>query len=245
MFSDLRLRLRGLFRRQQMERELDEELRFHLEHEIAKHVRAGVAPAEAERLARADFGGLDVIKEEARDARGIVLLDAVLQDLRYGWRSLRARPGFAAAVVLTLGLGIGTNAAMFGVVDRLLFRPPAFLSSPERVHRVFVSYLWNGSRRTEHSHPYKRYEDLSNFTHSFDASAAFEYRNQPVGLGEQARELMVGSVSASYFDFFAARPVLGRFFTAQDDQVRTARRVAVLGYNFWQSEYSGSRAVLG
>src|SRR5262245_20879338 len=105
MFSDLRLRLRALFRRQQMERELDEELRFHLEQEIAKHVRKGVAPAEAERLARADFGGLDVIKEEARDARGIVLLDTVLQDLRYGWRSLKARPGFAAAVVLTLGLG--------------------------------------------------------------------------------------------------------------------------------------------
>lgn len=118
MLSDLRFRLRALFDRSRMDRELDEELRFHLEHETDKHMRAGMPRAEAERLAQVTFGGMSRIRDDTQDSRGVVTLDRFAQDVRYAWRALRSRPGFTVAVVVTLGLGIGANTAMFGVIDR-------------------------------------------------------------------------------------------------------------------------------
>ncbi|HEX6132363.1 MAG TPA: ADOP family duplicated permease [Longimicrobiales bacterium] len=245
MLSDLRYRLRALFRRDAMDRELDEELRFHLEHEIEKHVRAGVPRAEAERRARLEFGGVDQIKEDTREVRGVALLDGLLRDVRYAWRGMRARPGFAAAVVLTLGLGIGANAAMFGIIDRLLFRPPPFLESAERVHRLYLHYVLNGRPRVDRAFAYLHYRQLEESTTSFDAVTPFAYPTLAVGTGEAAREMTVMAAGASLFDHFAARPVLGRFFTSAEDVPPTGTRVAVLSHGFWQAEYGGSAEVLG
>src|SRR5688572_19879494 len=122
MLNDLRYRLRALFNRNSMDRELDVELRFHLEKETAKHVSAGMSPDEARRRARAEFGGFERIKDDTRDSRGLVAIESLAQDIRYAARGLIARPVFAGGVVLTLALGIGANATMFGIVDRLLFR---------------------------------------------------------------------------------------------------------------------------
>src|SRR4029078_8354724 len=133
------------------------------------------------------------------DARGIVALDSLGQDMRYAWRGLRNNPGFTTAVVLTIGLGIGANAAMFGVVDRLLFRPPPFLKTADRVHRVFVSYTWNGSPQTERSFAHKRYLDFGQWTTTFDRIAAVADRDLAVGLGEESREMNVVAASASFF----------------------------------------------
>jgi predicted permease len=245
MLSDVRFRLRALFRRRALEQELDEELRFHLEHEMEKHVRSGLSRADAKRRSRLSFGGLEVVKEEARDARGVAWLDAVMQDVRYGWRGLVSRPGFTVAVVLTLALGVGVNTMMFGIVDRLLVRPPTYLRAPERVHRVYLRYLWNGRPGTERNLSYPRYLDVSRFTTSFDATAAFDYRQIAVGSGDRTRELTVASVSASLFDFFDARPALGRFYSAEEDRVPTGERLAVLGYGYWQSAFGGNKGVLG
>jgi len=136
LLHDVRYRLRALFRRAALERDLDAELRFHIEQEAAKYVRAGDTPAEAQRKARAAFGGIERIKDDTRDARGLALLDSIAQDLRYALRRLRATPGFTVAVVVTLALGIGANAAVFGMLDRLMFRPAPYLLEPRSVHRV-------------------------------------------------------------------------------------------------------------
>jgi putative ABC transport system permease protein len=245
MISDLLYRFRALVRRGAMERELDDELRFHLERETDKLMRMGMSRNDATRQARLAFGGVERIKDDARDARGIALLDTVAQDLRYAARGLRAKPGFTAAVVLTLGLGIGANAAMFALVDRLMFRAPEFLADAARVHRVYIYFTVRGKETAENSFEYTRYLDLARWTSSFDKTAAFGQRTLAIGSGDDARETPVATVSASYFRFFDARPALGRFFVASEDTVPAGAPVVVLSYGFWQSRYAGSRDVLG
>jgi putative ABC transport system permease protein len=245
MFSDLRFRLRALFRRNAMERELDAELRFHLEREIEKYVRAGMSRADAERRARISFGGVDRIKDDARDARGVQLIDSLRQDLRYAWRSLVSTPGFTAAVVLTLGLGIAANTAMFGIVDRLLFRPPAYLTDADRTHRVYLRNWTALSEQIDRNIEYTRYADLVRWTTSFDRATAFGYRSLPVGTGDDAREMNVAAVSASFFNFFSARPELGRFFLPDEDVTPVGSSVVVLAHAFWQTQFAGAKDVVG
>src|SRR5688572_6082733 len=102
--SDVTYRLRAIFRRERVEHELDEELRFHLEREAEKHMKAGMSRDEAMRRARIEFGGVDRIKEDVRDTRGVSWIETVARDLRYAFRGLRRKPAFTAAVILTLGL---------------------------------------------------------------------------------------------------------------------------------------------
>src|SRR2546423_6274095 len=239
MLSDLRFRFRALFKRSTMERDLDDELRFHLERETEKLVSAGIPRAEAERRAHLSFGGLDRIKDDARDARGIELLDMLRQDLRYAWRGLRAKPGFAAAVVITLALGIGANTAMFSIVDRLLFRPPAYLLDAPRVHRVFLSWISDGQTSVDRSLHYTRYQDLTRWTTSFDKTAVAGCRTAAIGDGAAARDMTICGTSASFFDLFDAKPVIGRLFSADDDRTPAGAPVAVLSYAYWQSRFGG------
>src|SRR5690349_10120388 len=115
--SDLRYRFRAVFRRSALERDLQAELQFHLEREAGKLRAAGLPADQAMRQARLAFGGVERIKDDTRDVSGVSWLDVIHQDLGYALRGLRARPAFTAAVVVTLGLGIGANVAMFGIVD--------------------------------------------------------------------------------------------------------------------------------
>jgi len=161
------------------------------------------------------------------------------QDLRYAVRGLRSRPGFTVGVVLTLALGIGANTAMFSVVDRLLFRPPPLLRDPALVHRVYLGRMYRGQEFIGAGVQYARYLDLTNWTTSFSRTAEFTDRNLAFGVGVDARELQVGAVSASFFDFFDAPPALGRYFTVAEDSPPTGAPVAVLGYGYWQSTYGG------
>jgi predicted permease len=241
----VRFRLRAIFHRAELERELDDELRFHLEHETAKLERNGVPRDEAVRRARLTFGGLDRVKEEARDARGVHLLENAMRDLRYAIRGLRSRPGFTLAVVATLALGIGANAAMFGVVDRLMFRPLAYLRDPASVNRVYLEYTFGKDKIEGGAIEYRRYLDLARESNTIAQSAVFHDEMLAVGLGDASREMDVGVASASYFELFDAHPVLGRFFDRSEDTVPAGAPVVVLGNSLWKTRFGGRRDVLG
>jgi putative ABC transport system permease protein len=245
LWSELRYRLRAIARRGSVERELDDEVRFHLEREIEKHVQRGVPPADARRLAAVSFGGVTRIKDDTRDARGIGLWERGAQDARYALRGLRARPLFAAAVITTLALGVGVNAAMFGVLDRLLFRPPAFLRDPGGVNRVYLAWTTHRGRGWLRTADYAWFADFARWSRSVSEIAAFCNLKVAVGSGEDVNEENVAVVSARLFDFFDAHPTAGRFFSAEEDEPPTGKPVAVLAYDYWQTRYGGRRDVLG
>src|SRR5437899_2814179 len=169
----------------------------------------------------------------------------MFQDLRYAWRTLAKSPGFTLGVVLTLGLGIGANVAMFSVVDRILFRPPPLLHDPSATHRVYFATTYGGKEGTSSGIQYARYVDLTHWTASFSRTAAFTEQDLAVGVGAEAREMRVGIVSASFFGFFDAPPALGRYFTAAEDSPPDGTAVAVLSYAFWKTRYGGRSEALG
>ena len=168
-----------------------------------------------------------------------MLLDNFRQDLRYALRGLRTRPGFTLAVVATLGLGLGANSAMFGIVDGLLFRPPALLKDPATTHRLYLYFNFRGKERANSGTQYARYADFARLTTAFSDVAQFTQRDLAVGVGDAARERSIGVVSANFFNFFNAPPALGRYFTAAEDQPPAGEPVAVLSYATWQADYAG------
>jgi predicted permease len=172
-------------------------------------------------------------------------LETIWQDIRYAVRGLRQKPGFAIAVIATLGLGIGANAAMFGITDRLLFRPPSFMKDPDRVHRVYLVRTFDGKENFGSYFQYTRYTDLRQWTTSFDVTAAVSSSRTAVGVGDDARNMDVYSVSASYWQLFDAPPAAGRYFTPAEDTTPVGASVAVLSYPFWQSRYGGRADAIG
>jgi len=243
--NELRYRLRALFRRDSVERELDAELQFHLETEAEKYVAAGMPREEAVRRARLAFGGVERIKDDTRDSRGLVFFDTLVQDLRYAIRGLRARKAFTLGVVLTLGLGIGANATMFGIVDRLLFRAPYGLHDPSTVHRVLLRSQGDTEERIDRNFSFARFLDVGRLTSSFTDVAAFQTRTLALGEGEDTKEMQVTVASANYFRFFDVQPALGRFYTAQEDSVPAGSPVVVLGFDYWQAHFGGRKDILG
>ena len=173
------------------------------------------------------------------------MLDALTQDIRYAARGLRAKPGFTAAVVATLALGIGANTAIFSIVDRLLFRPPPMLAHPGLTHRVYLASIFRGKENRRSYIQYARYVDLTKWTSSFAHIAQIRTSKLAIGTGDDAREMNVSITSASFFSFFNAPPILGRYFTAAEDMPPNGTAVAVLGYGFWQTRYGGRTDVLG
>jgi len=245
MLARLRGWMRSIARRGTIEREMHEEMQAHLDRATARLMARGLSPDAARAAARREFGNVAYIQEEARDARGLRWLADAAQDVRYTLRGLRLKPGFALAVVATLGLGVGANATMFSVVDRLLFRPPAYLIGPERSHHLYSARVVNGTESIGPAYPYQQFLDLARSTKTMEVIAAYAPRRLAVRAGETTRETLIGAASASLWQLFSARPVIGRFFTAEEDRDLNGARVAVLSYEYWQSQYGGSPTVLG
>jgi predicted permease len=232
-------------RRDRLDAELKQELQFHRQQLERDARHAGEAVEEAQTLAHRRLGNGTRIVEESRERWSVPWLDHLQQDIRYTLRGLRRSPGFTSSVIATLGLGIGANVAMFGVIDQLMFRPPAYLRDPGTVHRVYLQSLNRDAgitgkiRRTTDGLEYTRYVDLTQWTRSFSQTAAYYTTSMAVGTGTAAREREVAAVTASYFKFFDARPTLGRYFVDSEDRTPIGAAVAVLDFGFWQSEFGG------
>ncbi len=184
-------------------------------------------------------------RDATRDIRGTRWLERRAQDIRYAIRGLRNHPVFTITVVLTLALGIGANAAMFSIVDRLLFRAPPLMHDPARVHRVYLATTWRGEVNENSYIPYARFADLTSDTKSFDRTALFTEQELAIGAGTDAREMQVGVVTAGFFGFFDATPALGRYFTESEDSPPKGAPVVVLSYGYWRTRYGGDPKVVG
>ncbi len=237
-----------------VEQDIEAELRFHFEAETERLVARGMDPKAARVEAERRFGSLPETRRTLmlmdRQRRGrerrIGWMEELRQDLAYAFRGIRRQPAFAILVVTTLALGIGANATMFGIVDRTLLRPPAFLEQPGRTGRVYLrSPAEEGGERIDLNLTYPTYLDLKNGSRTMSAAAAFYDGQRVVGIGEHARPARVSLVSASFWTMFGIRPELGRFFSEAEDQTPSGTAVAVLGYGHWQSAFGGDPEVLG
>jgi putative ABC transport system permease protein len=224
--------------------DLSEEMAFHRSLIEDRLVQGGMSPDDARAAARREMGNETYMREQSRAVWLWPSLEAAWQDAAHTVRALRRTPTFTIGVTLTLALGIGANAAMFSVVDRLLFRTPARMIDPSHVHRV---YLYRSSRgvESETGGQYARYADLATYSTQLSQVAAFVRRPLAMGTGQDTRERPVGIVSANFFQFFDAPPALGRYFTPSEDSPEQRAPVAVLSYDAWKTEFGGRRSIIG
>ncbi len=263
LLNDLIYRLRALVRRDAVEGELDEELRFHFERQVEKYVKAGMSPAEARRRTRMEFGGVESIKEECREARVIRALETLGQDLRYALRMWRKNPGFTAVAVLSLALGIGANTAIFSVLDEVLLRSLP-VRNPSALALVTLTASDRNSRWAsilrevfgdEAPLSYPIYRALRDSNQVFSGLSA-SYKAMSVDMTAQgptsaasSPQVQAEPVSGNYFSVLGVEPMLGRVLEAGDDRVPGSGGaqgpVVVLSYRFWQRHFALDPAVLG
>jgi putative ABC transport system permease protein len=244
MLSDVIHRLRALLRRNAVEDELDEELRFHLERQVDVYVRQGLPRHEALRRARLEFGGLDQIREAHRDARGVGLVEDLARDVRYAVRQLRRSPGFAVAALLCLGLGIGATTAIFSIVNTILLQPLPFADS-DRLVRVIENVPPPAAGRPLMKRGLTQQEFLDWRTQSRTLSDAIAF----AGVGQRLVRAPQGAVglwgamtSANTFKVLGVRASLGRTFTEGDE---VNRDVVVLSFDAWQRHFKADPTIVG
>ena len=249
------LRLKALLRREQFVQELDSEIRFHIDQQVAENVAAGMDPEEARRAAMRAFGNSTAIKEEAWEGWGWVWLEQLSQDVRYAFRQLRKTPGFTATAILTLALGIGANAAIFTLVNSVLMKNLP-VGDPRTLIRIGDNNDCCVNSGTDDSGNYalfstEIYERVKKTMPEFESVAAMQagFAYNPVivrldGSQETAHSVMGEFVSGNYFRTFGLRPRAGRLFSDADD-VKGAPPVAMMSYEMWKRDYAGDTSILG
>jgi predicted permease len=232
-------RVRTIFRRGAMERELDAELEFHLDLLAAEYVRQGAAPDAARRSARQLFGGVASIKDDVRDAWLTRLVETVAQDVRYGLRGLRKQAGYALAVIITMALGIGANTAIFSVVNAVVLQPLPYSRGEDL---MLLSQTRTGIDNAGFS--LTDIDDIRRISSTLDA--VVEYHNMYFILlgGEEPERVATGVVSWDYFQTLGVKPVLGRTFRASDDG-HDVPGTLILSHEYWQRAFRGDPNVLG
>ncbi len=233
--------LGALFGSSRKDDELDEEIAFHLAQETEKNVRRGLSPEEARREALVVFGGVTQTKERAREAGRAAFLETLVQDARYGLRSLRRSPGYALAAVLTLALGIGANTAIFSVVHGVLLQSLPY-GGGDRLVRLRVDAPGAGIEDGRFSA--LELQDIRTLSHAIEG--VVEYHSMFFVLlgGPEPQRVQTGVVSANYFDTLGVAPILGRTFLPGEDR-KGAEAVLVLSHAYWMRAFGGDPSIVG
>jgi putative ABC transport system permease protein len=245
MLSDLRLRLRTLFKRAAVDHDLDDELRFHVERQIEKYKSAGMTEGEAARRTRIEFGGIDQAKEAYRDASGVRLLDEIWRDVRLAIRSLAKAPMVSAAAVLSLTLAIGANTALFTALRAASIRSLP-LPDPERL--VTITTYPQGQPQQRDPARLVEYFAWRDQAKTFTAIGTMLGWSSTLGAmhdGEPAERISGWRVSASAFRAIGVPPQLGRFFTPDEDIVGAPEDVVVISDGLWRTHFGAGRDVIG
>jgi putative ABC transport system permease protein len=231
---------RALFRKEQLDQEMDEELRFHLEEQTRENIEAGMSPAEARAAALRAFGGVEQVKEACRELRGVGWLETLWQDVRFGLRMLRKNPGFTTVAVLTLGVGLGGSAAIFSLMNAVVLQPLPF-REPERLVQILKAAPWHGP------FPLVGREELVAWQKDnpvLEQVAAYSpNRANLSGCGEAARIPLI-KASAALLPLLGVQPLLGRNLLPEEDRWG-GPPVALLTHAFWRQRLGGRRDVLG
>jgi putative ABC transport system permease protein len=228
-----------IFRRQEEERRLDLELRLHLEQQVTDNISSGMTPEEARRNAMIEFGGLDQIKEECRDASGGLWLDTLLQDIRFGLRTLSKSPGFTITALATIGIGIGANAAIFSFVDNVILKPLPY-PDPDGIqylYEVRPDHSWCNTSTLNFLDWQRENKVFTYVAGHMWAPATLTGVEQPVLLQGQR-------VSAHFFDIFGVKTALGRTFVEGEDQLGRDH-VAVITNSLWMSQFGADPGIIG
>jgi predicted permease len=242
-----------------LEADLDKELRFHFENQVADKVRSGMSESEGRRLTRIEFGGIEQIKEDCRERRGTTGLESVLQDLRYALRQLRKAPGFTLTAVLTLALGIGATTAIFTLVQQVMLQSLP-VARPDQLWRIGDQTHccdWAGYSQDNDGEPgdwnlfsWEAYKLFRADTTGFQDLAALQAGNMPLavrraGSSSGPPDTANGQyVSGNFFQTLGVPPWRGRLLTGADDQ-KGAPPVAVMSFHAWQEKYGSDTSVVG
>ena len=234
------VRVLGLFGKSRRDREFAEELEAHLQLHIDDGIRSGLTPSEARRAAIIKLGGVEPAKENHRDRRGIPFLETLARDLAYAARMLRRNPGFAATVVLTLGLGIGATTAIFTVVNAVLLRPLPY-SDPDRL--VYIATNWRNTGDSDFAYTVD-YAAWKNHNRTLSRIAGYMTFQANFTGGDEAERITGGYATGSLFPLLGVQPAVGRSFLPEEDRPG-GPPVAILSHAFWKRRFGGDPAVIG
>jgi hypothetical protein len=232
--------IQRLLRRNQLERELDAEVRYHIERQIQDLVDQGMDAAEAARQVRLRFGSATQVMEATRDARGAAWLEDLWRDIRHGWRLLRRAPVFASVAILSLGLGMGSTTAIFTLIDRAMLR-----DLPVREPDQLVEFIrhW-GPSRSNHAHPH--FEQFRRELESFDGVIAQSWLGDTeIAIDGQTETASMEMVSGGYYSVLGIHASLGRAFPEDADGSPGANPVAVISHGYWERRFGSNPAVVG
>ena len=230
----------NLFRKRNADLELDSELRFHVDEQIAAHIASGLAPEEARRRALLEFGGLQQTKESVRDTKWFAALENLFRDIRFCLRQLRKNPGFTIVIVVTLALGMGVNTAIFSVLNGWLLRPLP-VQAPEQI----VVVASQQRDRTDSQFSYRELVDFRNQANAFSSLFAYALGVGGLSADGNAGEFAYSSVTGNYFSALGVKPALGRLFLEDEGEKPGDELSVILGYNYWQKRFGGDRGIVG
>jgi macrolide transport system ATP-binding/permease protein len=235
-------RLLGVFHKDRRDAEMTEEIRQHVDLLTERNIAAGMSPGEARNAALREFGGVEQIKEAAREQRVWRWADEFLQDLRFGTRMLLRTPGFSILAILCLTLAIGTNAAVFSWIEGILIRPYPLVAHQDRM------FALTGTTRGVTEGNALSYPDFLDFEKNstlFESFIVDRIVGTSLSVGDRAERASGGIVSANYFDALGVKPILGRGFRPEEGTGRNAHPVTVISYRTWKDRYNFDPNIIG